>query len=60
LIALYIQFWKHYIPVQVRSPQLDPRSVLLDPIGAIVGSVSLLITLVLITGTGFAGCPPGD
>jgi hypothetical protein len=34
---------------------MDPKSVLLDPIGAIVGSITLLVTLVIITGTGVAG-----
>jgi len=58
LIALYIQFWKGHIPTRVVAPQLDPKSVLLDPIGAIVGGIALLITLILITGTGFAGTAP--
>ena len=57
LIALYIQFWKGHIPTRVSAPQMDPKSVLLDPIGAIVGSTALLVTLVIITGTGFAGSP---
>jgi Na+/H+ antiporter NhaD/arsenite permease-like protein len=55
LVALYIQFWKGHIPTRVTAPQMDPKAVLLDPIGAIVGSVALLVTLILITGTGFAG-----
>jgi len=55
LMALYIQFSKNHIPRRVTAPQSDPRTVLLDPIGAIVGGVALLVTLVLITGTGFAG-----
>lgn len=55
LISLYIQFWKGHIPRRVVAPQLDPKSVLLDPIGAIVGGIALLITLILITGMGFAG-----
>lgn len=58
LIALYIQFWKGHIPRRVVAPQLDPKSVLLDPIGAIVGGIALLITLILITGMGFAGTQP--
>ena len=57
LIALYIQFWKGHIPTRVVAPQLDPKSVLLDPIGAIVGGVALYIDLI-ITGTGFVGIPP--
>ena len=52
---MYIQFWKGHIPTRVSAPQMDPKSVLLDPIGAIVGSIALLVTLVIITGTGFAG-----
>jgi Na+/H+ antiporter NhaD/arsenite permease-like protein len=55
LTALYIQFWKTHIPLTVKSPQLDPKSVLLDPVGAIVGSIALLMTLILITGISFAG-----
>ena len=55
LIALYIQFWNGHIPMRVTAPQMDPRSVLLDPIGAIVGSIALLVTLIIITGTGLAG-----
>jgi Na+/H+ antiporter NhaD/arsenite permease-like protein len=55
LFALYVQFWKGHIPTRVTAPQMDPMSVLLDPIGAIVGSVALLLTLIIITGTGFAG-----
>ena len=54
-MALYIQFSRNHIPKKVTAPQVDPKSVLLDPIGAIVGSIALLVTLVLITGTGFAG-----
>ena len=55
LIVLYIQFWKGQIPKRVSAPQMDPKSVLIDPIGAIVGGIALLVTLVIITGTGFAG-----
>lgn len=55
LIALYIQFWKGHIPKRVSAPQMDPKSVLLDPIGAVVGSTALLVALVTITGTGFTG-----
>ena len=55
LIALYIQFWKGHIPSRVTAPQMDPRNVLLDPVGAIVGTIALLVTLIIITGTGFAG-----
>jgi Na+/H+ antiporter NhaD/arsenite permease-like protein len=54
-IALLLQFWKGHIPNKVTAPQMDPKSVLLDPIGAIVGSVVLLVTLAVITGSGFAG-----
>ena len=57
LIALYIQFWKRHIPRTVKATQMDPRSVLLDPVGAAVGSIALLVTVMLITGTGFAGIP---
>lgn len=55
LIALYLQFTKNHIPKKVTAPQVDPKSVLLDPVGAIAGSIALLTTLVLITGTGFVG-----
>ena len=55
LVALYIQFWKAHIPVRVAAPQIDPKSGLLDPVEAIVGSAALLVTLVIITGTGFVG-----
>jgi len=55
LIALYLQFWKGHIPTRVIAPQMDPKSVLLDPVGAIFGSIALLFTLILITGIGFAG-----
>jgi Na+/H+ antiporter NhaD/arsenite permease-like protein len=55
LIALYIQFWRNHIPTRVTAPHVDPKGVLLDPVGAIVGSIALLVTLVVITGTGFAG-----
>ena len=55
IMALYIQFWKNHIPRRVTAPQMDPKSVLLDPIGAIVGTTALLVTLIIITGTGFAG-----
>jgi hypothetical protein len=54
-MALYIQFWKGHIPKRVSAPQMDPKSVLIDPVGAIVGGIALLVTLVIITGTGFAG-----
>ena len=55
LIALYIQFWKGHIPRKVTAPQVDPKSVLLDSVGAVVGSITLLVTLMVITGTGFVG-----
>lgn len=55
LIALYLQFTKNHIPKKVTAPQVDPKSVLLDPVGAIAGGIALLTTLVLITGTGFVG-----
>lgn len=54
-IGLWLQFWRGYIPKTVSSRYMDPKSVLLDPIGALVGSIALLTTLVLITGTGYAG-----
>jgi hypothetical protein len=54
-IGLWIQFRKNHIPLTVTATTVDPRSALLDPIGAILGSIWLLLTLVLITGTGFAG-----
>ena len=54
-IALWLQFWRGYIPKTVSSRYMDPKSVLLDPVGALVGSIALLTTLVLITGTGYAG-----
>ena len=43
LIALYIQFWKGHIPTRVTPPRMDTKTVLLDPIGAIVGSTALLV-----------------
>jgi hypothetical protein len=55
IVGLWIQFQKGHIPVRVTATTIDPRSVLLDPIGAIFGSLWLLVTLILITGTGFAG-----
>jgi hypothetical protein len=60
LVALYIQFWKGHIPTRVTAPQMDPKAVLLDPVGAIVGTIALLVTLILITGTGFAGTTSYD
>ena len=54
-IGLWIQFRKNHIPRTVTATTVNPRSALLDPIGAILGSIWLLLTLVLITGTGFAG-----
>ena len=54
-IGLWIQFHKNHIPRRVTATTVDPRSALLDPLGAILGSVWLLVTLILITGTGFAG-----
>ena len=54
-IALYLQFYKGHIPKTVAATQLDPRSALRDPVGALVGSIWLLATLILLTGTGFAG-----
>ena len=54
-VALWIQFWKGYIPKTVNPPRKDPRMALRDPIAAIVGSVALFATIVLITGLGFVG-----
>lgn len=56
-LALYLQFHKHHIPRTVTATTVDPRTALLDPLGAILGSIWLLVTLILITGTGFAGTP---
>jgi Na+/H+ antiporter NhaD/arsenite permease-like protein len=55
LVALYIQFWRNHIPKRVVAPQMDPKSVLLDPVGAIVGASALLLALALVTGLVFLG-----
>ncbi|BFZ61765.1 hypothetical protein YB2330_002840 [Saitoella coloradoensis] len=55
-IALYIQFREEeYIPKRIYTPELDPKSVLLDPVGAIVGSAMLLTCLFVLIGASFAG-----
>ncbi|XP_055337128.1 uncharacterized protein LOC129587414 [Paramacrobiotus metropolitanus] len=53
-IALLVQFWKR-IPKQIVAPELDARSVLLDPISAAVGSGILLSCLIVIIGVSFGG-----
>ncbi|XP_055327254.1 uncharacterized protein LOC129580656 [Paramacrobiotus metropolitanus] len=52
--ALLVQFRKQ-IPQQVTAPQLDARSVLLDPVSALVGSGLLLSCLIVIIGASFGG-----
>ncbi|BFZ56010.1 hypothetical protein PYCC9005_003052 [Savitreella phatthalungensis] len=52
--ALLGQFHRR-IPKTIIAPELDPRSVLIDPTGAIVGSVMILSCLILIIGVSFAG-----
>jgi hypothetical protein len=55
LVGLYLQFSKSHLPTRVTVPQTDPKSVLLDPVSAVVGSIALLATLALVIGTGFKG-----
>ncbi|KDE03406.1 hypothetical protein MVLG_06122 [Microbotryum lychnidis-dioicae p1A1 Lamole] len=42
-----------YIPAQLTPPDVDPRSALLDPKGAVFHSALMLVTLVVLVGTSF-------
>ncbi|OLL26086.1 Arsenical pump membrane protein, partial [Neolecta irregularis DAH-3] len=54
-VALYTQFRKvKQIPQRILAPNLDPGSVLLDPFGAWVGSITMALCLATILGTSFA------
>ncbi|KAF9382636.1 hypothetical protein BGX21_001767 [Mortierella sp. AD011] len=54
-IMLRINFRKEkYIPVVLKSPEVDPRSCLVDPIGAIFGLTVLTCSLICLIGTSFA------
>ncbi|KAI9015250.1 hypothetical protein CLU79DRAFT_765827 [Phycomyces nitens] len=44
-----------YLPRQIHAPDADPRSVLLDPKGAVFGTVLLGCCLATLVGTSFAG-----
>lgn len=52
--ALLLQFRKR-IPKTINAPELDPKAVLIDPVGAYVGSAMILSCLVIIIGVSFAG-----
>jgi hypothetical protein len=55
-LALAIQFRSsRYLPRKLHSMHLDPRSVLLDPLGAVVGTVLLITCLVVIIVVSFFG-----
>ncbi|KAF9199806.1 hypothetical protein BGZ49_010023 [Haplosporangium sp. Z 27] len=43
-----------YIPIQLKSPDVDPRSCLVDPMGAIFGLSVLTCSLICLIGTSFA------
>ncbi|ORY78670.1 hypothetical protein BCR37DRAFT_350220 [Protomyces lactucae-debilis] len=53
-LTLLLEFRKH-IPKEIIAPDLDPRSVLIDPFGAKVGAALILICLIVIIGVSFAG-----
>ncbi|KAG0001836.1 hypothetical protein BGZ79_004093 [Entomortierella chlamydospora] len=54
-IMLRINFRKEkYIPVVLKSPEVDPRSCLVDPVGAIFGLSVLTCSLICLIGTSFA------
>lgn len=44
-----------YIPTSIVPPDVNPRSVLLDPIGAIFGTVIMSLTLILLVVTSVLG-----
>ena len=52
--ALLLQFRKR-IPKTINAPELDPKAVLIDPVGAYVGSAMILSCLIIIIGVSFAG-----
>src|SRR5690554_5443851 len=43
-----------YIPKVLKSPDVDPRSCLVDPVGAIFGLAVLASSLICLIGTSFA------
>ncbi|KAF8927756.1 hypothetical protein BGZ58_010141 [Dissophora ornata] len=54
-IMLRINFRNEkYIPKTVKSPDVDPRSCLIDPFGAIFGLCVLACSLICLIGTSFA------
>ncbi|KAF9955027.1 hypothetical protein BGZ70_010382 [Mortierella alpina] len=54
-VMLRISFRKEkYIPKHVRTPDVDPRSCLVDPFGAIFGLSILACSLICLIGTSFA------
>ncbi|KAI9278008.1 arsenical pump membrane protein-domain-containing protein [Sporodiniella umbellata] len=48
---------ERYIPKQIHSPDTDPKSVLIDPRGAIFGFILLGLCLVTLVATSFAHVP---
>jgi hypothetical protein len=48
---------EHYLPRHINPPDADPKSVLIDPHGAIFGLVLLALCLVTLVGTSFAHVP---
>ncbi|KAG0379028.1 hypothetical protein BGX24_001950 [Mortierella sp. AD032] len=54
-IMLRINFrHEKYIPKIVKTPNVDPRSCLIDPVGAIFGLTVLACSLICLIGTSFA------
>ncbi|KAF9351708.1 hypothetical protein BGX26_010343 [Mortierella sp. AD094] len=54
-VMLRINFRKeNYIPTVLKSPEVDPRSCLVDPVGAIFGLSILTCSLICLIGTSFA------
>ncbi|KAF9433067.1 hypothetical protein BGZ76_009926 [Entomortierella beljakovae] len=54
-IMLRINFRKEkYIPTILKSPDVDPRSCLADPVGAVFGLCILSCSLICLIGTSFA------
>ncbi|KAI7829696.1 arsenical pump membrane protein-domain-containing protein [Gamsiella multidivaricata] len=54
-VMLRINFRKEkYIPKTIKSPDVDPRSCLVDPFGAIFGLAVLSSSLICLIGTSFA------
>ncbi|KAG0312247.1 hypothetical protein BGZ99_009641 [Dissophora globulifera] len=59
IIACYVMLrinFRHekYIPKVIKNPDVDPRSCLVDPIGAIFGLSVLACSLICLIGTSFA------